>query len=395
MIPSNKASLDFANTEIAFKGKSDKELKKTSWLFKVMNQPFLTNILSTAGVWVTRLRLPISTRIIKNTIFEQFCGGTTLLECQKTIDKLNSNNVLSVLDYGAEAKETEHDFDATMNEFLRAIEFASLNDSVPVISVKVTGMARFDLLEKISSGAVLTENETKEYEVVVKRVDAVCHKAQSKNVAVFIDAEESWIQQAVDDLVDKMMERYNQNRVVVYNTFQMYRHDRLSFLKSSFERALRQNYLLGAKLVRGAYMDKERKRAEDLGYPSPIQKDKTATDRDYNAGIKFCLEHFEKISVCNATHNQESCKLMAEIIDGMKVSKNHAHLNFCQLYGMSDNLTFNLAAAGYNAAKYLPYGPVREVIPYLVRRAQENSSITGDISREYGMILTEVKRRGL
>lgn len=391
----NKSVLDFSNTQIAFKGKSDQELKKTAWLFKVMNQPWLTNILSVVGVWVTRLRLPISTKIIKNTIFEQFCGGTTLLESQKTIDKLESNNVLSVLDYGAEAKETEHDFDATMNEFIRAIEFASLNDAVPVISAKVTGMARFGLLEKVSAGQELTPQEKLEFDVVLKRLDTVCHKASTKGVGIFIDAEESWIQQAIDDLVDKMMERYNQQRVIVYNTFQLYRHDRLGFLKRSHERALSKNYLLGAKLVRGAYMDKERKRAIEMGYVCPIQPNKEATDHDYNAAVRFCLDHYQKISVCNATHNQESCRLMAEIIDGMNVSKNHAHLNFCQLYGMSDNLTFNLAAAGYNAAKYLPYGPVRDVIPYLVRRAQENTSITGDISREYGMILTEMKRRNL
>ncbi len=390
----NKTVLDFSNTQIAFSGKSDDELKKTAWLFKVMNHPMLTKFLSFMGVWVTRLRLPISTSIIKRTIFEQFCGGTTLLESQRTINKLETNNVLSVLDYGAEAKETEHDFDATMNEFLRAIEFASLNDAVPVISAKITGMARFELLEKVTKGEKLSEAEQREFDVVLKRVDAVCHKAHAKNVGVFIDAEESWIQQAVDDLVDKMMERYNQNRVIVYNTFQLYRHDRLGFLKRSFERALSNNYLLGAKLVRGAYMDKERKRALEMGYVSPIQPNKEATDHDYNAAVKFCLDHYERISMCNATHNQESCKLMAESIDQMNVSKNHAHLNFCQLYGMSDNLTFNLASAGYNAAKYLPYGPVRDVIPYLVRRAQENSSITGDISREYDMILKEMKRRG-
>lgn len=391
----NKLTLNLNDTQTAFKSKSDRELKKTAWLFRLMSNATLTKILSSLGVWAAKMRLPISTRIIKNTIYEQFCGGTTLLDCQKTIDKLNSYNVLSVLDYGAEGNESEHSFDATMNEFLRAAEFASLHDSVPVISMKITGLARFGLLEKISSGNPLNESETKEYESLLKRVDAVCHKAHSKNVAVFIDAEESWIQQAIDDLVDKMMERYNQTRVIVFNTFQMYRHDRLAFIHKSYERALAGNYFFGAKLVRGAYMDKERKRAQEMGYPDPIQPDKNATDRDYDAGIRFCLEHYEKISVCNATHNLESCKKMADFIEGMHVSKNHPHLNFCQLYGMSDNLTFNLAAAGYNAGKYLPYGPVKDVIPYLVRRAEENSSITGDIGREYSLVLSEMKRREL
>lgn len=391
----NKNTLDFNNTEIAFSVKTDAELKKASWLFKLMSHPTLTKILSFVGIWTTKLRFPISTKIIKNTIYEQFCGGVNLLDSQKTIDKLESRNVLSVLDYGVEGKENEHDFDATMNEFLRAIEFASINDSIPVISAKITGLARLGLLEKISAGKELTQAEKNEYEAIVKRVDAICHKAMSKKVAIFIDAEESWIQQAIDDLVDKMMERYNQNRVSVYNTFQMYRTDRLDYLKKSVARSQEKNYFYGAKLVRGAYMEKERKRAIDKKYPSPIHATKEETDNHYNEALKYCLAQYEKISVCNATHNQASCRLMADIVDSMKVAKNHPHLNFCQLYGMSDNLTFNLAASGYNAAKYLPYGPVKDVIPYLVRRAEENSSISGDITREYGMILSELKRRGL
>ncbi len=387
--------LDFSNTEIAFAGKSDSELKKTTWLFKVMNNPFLVKFGSFFGIWIAHFKIPIGYQIIKNTIFEQFCGGTNLLETQKTIDKLAENDVLSVLDFGAEGKETEKDLDFTMNEILRAIDFASLNDHVPVVSAKVTGIARFGLLEKMNDGKKLTEQEEKEYAVVLKRIDAICYNAKNKNVGIYLDAEESWIQNSIDDLVDKMMHRYNQNKVVVYNTFQLYRHDRLAFLKKSFEKAEKEAYHFGAKLVRGAYMDKERKRALDMGYPSPIHNTREETDRDFNDAIKYCLDHYEKLPFCNATHNQGSCMYMAEEIEKRGLTRNHPHLSFCQLYGMSDNLTFNLAKSGYNVAKYVPYGQVKDVVPYLIRRAQENSSVTGDMSREYSLLVAETKRRGI
>ncbi len=387
--------LDFQNTEIAFSGKSDSELKKTVWLFKMMNKPWLVSIGSVLGLWAIKLRLPFVNQIVKNTIYEQFCGGSTLYETQKTIDKLAENNVLSVLDYGVEAKTSEKDFDATMNEIIRALDFASLNDHVPVVSTKLTGIARFELLEKLNGRKPLTKSEEEEYRVVLKRIDAICYNAKDKNVAIFIDAEDSWIQNAIDDLTDKMMARYNQQKVIVYNTFQLYRKDRLAFLKSSFEKAEKEGYFLGAKLVRGAYMEKERKRAQEMGYESPIHETKEAVDKDYNDAVMFCLDNYLKIAMCNATHNQESCMLMAEAIEERGLNRNHSHLNFCQLYGMSDNLTFNLAKSGYTVAKYLPYGQVRDVIPYLIRRAQENSSVTGDMSREYALLLKEAKRRGI
>lgn len=387
--------LDFQNTEIAFSGKSDSELKKTVWLFKMMNKPWLVSIGSVLGLWAIKLRLPFVNQIVKNTIYEQFCGGSTLYETQKTIDKLAENNVLSVLDYGVEAKTSEKDFDATMNEIIRALDFASLNDHVPVVSTKLTGIARFELLEKLNDRKPLTKSEEEEYRVVLKRIDAICYNAKDKNVAIFIDAEDSWIQNAIDDLTDKMMARYNQQKVIVYNTFQLYRKDRLAFLKSSFEKAEKEGYFLGAKMVRGAYMEKERKRAQEMGYESPIHETKEAVDKDYNDAVMFCLDNYLKIAMCNATHNQESCMLMAEAIEERGLNRNHSHLNFCQLYGMSDNLTFNLAKSGYTVAKYLPYGQVRDVIPYLIRRAQENSSVTGDMSREYALLLKEAKRRGI
>lgn len=387
--------VDFKNTEIAFSHKSNQELKKTAWLFGLMNKPWLVGMGSKLGLAAIRMRLPFVKTAVKNTIFEQFCGGTTLLESQKTIQALADRNVLSILDYGAEAKETEEDFNITMNEAIRAIEFSAKNNHVPVISTKLTGLARFGLLEEISENQQLPNDNHEEFRNVVKRMEAICFNAASHGIAVFFDAEESWIQYAIDQLVERMMRQFNKDKVIVYNTFQMYRKDRLRYLTSSYDRAQRDGYLLGAKIVRGAYMDKERERAQEKGYESPIHPTKEATDDAYNTAIRFCVEHYETMASCVATHNAKSCLLQAQLIEEKGIVKNHSHLNFCQLLGMSDHLTFNLAEAGYNVAKYVVYGSVREVLPYLIRRAQENTSVTGDMSREYGLVLKEMKRRGL
>jgi proline dehydrogenase len=299
----------------------------------------------------------------------------------------------TILDYGAEAKESEADFENTKNEFIKAIKFAASSKSVPVVSIKVTGMARFDLLEKIHAKQTLSDAEKAEYQLVTTRVDEVCKTAFEHKIAVFVDAEETWIQDPIDEIVERMMAKYNRERVAVYNTYQMYLSFKLDYLYASFERAKQENYILGAKLVRGAYMEKESKRAEAMGYQNPINPTKQATDDLYNKGIVFCIENHERIASCCASHNQESSLLQAQLIDSKGIAKNHQHLSFCQLYGMSDNLTFNLSDAGYNSAKYMPYGTVKDVIPYLIRRAQENSSVSGDMGREYKMITEEVKRR--
>jgi proline dehydrogenase len=303
--------------------------------------------------------------------------------------------VLTILDYGAEAKEKEEDFNITMNEVIRGIDFASTNASVPVVSTKITGMARFGLLEKVSTKETLTPEEEKEYSNLKKRIDSICHVARERGVALFIDAEETWIQPAIDELVETMMTRYNTQRATVYATFQMYRTDRLNYLVDSYAKAKMNNYILGAKLVRGAYMEKERRRAAEMGYPSPIQPDKASTDRDFNKAVQFCINHYEQIASCNASHNLASCELQIKLIDEKKIPRNHPHVNFCQLYGMSDHLTFNLAAAGFNVGKYVVYGPVREVLPYLIRRAEENTAVTGDMSREYSLVMQEMQRREL
>lgn len=391
----SKPNLDFSNTEIAFKNKSNEQLKKAFWLFKMMNKSWFVNLGSRLGSIAVRLNLPFSKTIVEKTIFEQFCGGTTLLNSQQTIEHLAAYKVATLLDYGAEGKVTESDFNLTMNENIKALEFAAANPFIPVVTTKITGIARFDLLEKISSGVDLVPEEEAEYSNVLKRIDAICSAAYKTKTSIFIDAEESWIQDAIDSIANLMMSRYNKEYISVYNTFQMYRHDRLEFLMKSYEEANNQGYILGAKLVRGAYMDKERKRAEERGYPSPINKDKASTDDCFNTALRFCIDNYEKIALCNATHNLESSRILADLIFERNLPKEHTHLNFCQLYGMSDNLTFNLAESGYNVGKYLVYGQVEEVVPYLVRRAQENTSVTGDMSRELDLYNLEIKRRGL
>lgn len=388
-------TVDFSNTEIAFAHLSDRELKKTAWLFNMMSKPWLVKYGSGLGLWAVERGMPFAETVVKNTVFEQFVGGTTLLDSQPNIDRLAAHNTLTILDYGAEAKETETDFNYTMNENIRAIDFASRSKHIPVVSTKVTGLARFGLLERIQAAQTLTREELSEYRNVLKRIDAVCYHAAKKGVAVFIDAEESWIQDTIDHLVWLMMKRYNKERVVVYNTFQMYRHDRLSFLTESYDRSRQAGFLLGAKLVRGAYMEKEAKRAAEMGYPNPINPTKPATDDHYNMGLRFCLDHLEHIALCNASHNANSALLQVELMEQKNIPHNHPHTMFSQLFGMSDNLTFNLAKAGFRVAKYVPYGQVVDVVPYLIRRAQENTSVTGDVGREHALILKEVKRRGL
>ncbi len=391
----NQSLPDFSNTEIAFSSKTNSELKKAEMLFKLMNNPTLVKISSSLGMFAVKYRLPFADYIVKKTIFEQFCGGEDLLSCQKSIDKLYKTNTLSVLDYGAEAKETEEDFQAVVQENIRAIELAASNNSVPVISTKITGLTHMSLLEAMDRKENLSDEQKEDYKALLKRIDTICGKAAQHEVAVFIDAEESWIQDTIDAIAMKMMENYNKERVVVFNTYQLYRHDKLADLKADHKVAIDKGFLLGAKLVRGAYMEKERKRAEEMGYTSPIQPDKASSDRDYDLALKYCFDNYATISVCCASHNLDSNLLLAKLIKEENLDKTHPHFNFCQLYGMSDYITFNLAKKGYNAAKYVVYGPVKEVVPYLVRRAQENTSVSGEMGRELSLIHKEVVRRKL
>ncbi len=386
---------DFKDTEIAFSYLSDKELKQMSWLFSMMNKPWLVNVGSSVGRWAVQWNIPFARPIVKATLFRQFVGGESLLKSMGTIEKLAHYKTLTILDYGVEAKEAEVDFNATLRENLRAIEFASGNEHVPVVSTKISGLASNPLLEKVQRGDTLSRSEEEAYKAVVKRVEAISLAAFEKGVSVFFDAEESWVQKPIDELVNSMMRRFNKERAVIYNTFQLYRHDRLAYMIETAEAARSEGWIFGSKIVRGAYMEKERLRAKEMGYPSPIFPDKVSTDKAYDEALRYLVEHVDTIASCNATHNAESCMKMATWIDELRIDRNHPHLNFSQLYGMSDHLTFNLADCGYNVAKYVPYGRVEEVIPYLLRRAQENASVTGEMSRELDLIHKEMKRREL
>ena len=385
-------NLDFDDTAVAFERKSNSELNNMRFLFGIMNRNWLVSVGSSLTIWALRLRLPVQW-IIKRTVFKQFCGGTDLQECAKSSDELAKYKVKTVLDFGVEAKASEQDFNNTEKENLNAIQFAAKNGNVPVISVKISGFASFDLLAKISANTPLSADEQAAFQRAKNRLENICIAAADNGIAVFVDAEESWIQQPIDDLAMAMMQIYNRKKVAVYNTFQMYRHDRLAYLMQSFELAQDKGFILGAKIVRGAYMEKERDRAKELGYASPIQKDKTATDNDYDQAVEFCVTNYERIASCVASHNQKSAALQAELINKNQIDKQHQHLSFCQLYGMSDNLTFNLANAGFNTSKYVPYGAIAEVMPYLIRRAKENSSVNGEVSRELGFIQSEINRR--
>jgi proline dehydrogenase len=393
LTPSPRLQPDFQDTTTAFAHHSDAELRNMARLFGLMNKSWLVDAAGPLGLWAVKWNLPLARWLTEKTIFHQFVGGKSLLKSLPTIEKLAGLHTLTILDYGVEGKENEEDFNRTLRENLRAIEFAAGNPNIPVVSTKITGLASNALLEKVQSGQDLTAQEEEAFGAVVRRVESIAFTAFEKGVAVFIDAEESWIQDPIDDMVLSVMRKYNRERVVVYNTYQMYRHDRLGVLKAHAAQAAAEGWMLGAKIVRGAYMEKERERASEMGYPSPIHPDKAATDKSYNDALHFLVTNYERIGSCNASHNAESCRLMALWIDEMGIPRDHRHLNFSQLYGMSDNITFNLAAAGYNVAKYVPYGKVEEVIPYLIRRAEENTSVTGEMSRELDLIKRELQRR--
>lgn len=382
----------FDNTEIAFGGKSNNELKRAFWLFKLIGNPLLVKAGKVMTHTALTLRIPIGWAI-KGNIFKQFCGGETIHECRRATQGLSKFNIGTILDYSVEGKENESDFENTKAETILTIEAAAKDPYIPFCVFKVTGIARFALLEKVNAKTALSEQETLEWQRVRNRVEMICSHAAQVGVPIFIDAEDSWIQDAIDDLANEMMDTFNKQKAIVYNTIQLYRHDRLAFLKSSYHLAATGNYFLGVKLVRGAYMEKERNRAQTMGYTDPIQPDKTSCDRDFDLAVAFCLDNIDRISLCAGTHNEHSSMMLATAMDQRAINRNDKRVFFAQLFGMSDHLSFNLANAGYNVAKYLPYGPIREVIPYLIRRAQENTSVKGQTGRELALIQREMKRR--
>lgn len=382
----------FDNTQTAFSLKSDTELDRAYFLFKLIDSQPLVRIGTAVTNFAIKAHLPVE-GLIRATVFDHFCGGVNENDCLTVVDKMFTKGVSSVLDYSVEGKEEEEQFDAALEMTLKTIEFAKERKAIPFAVFKPTGFGRFYLYEKLGEKQPLTAEEQTEWNRVVERFDIVCKAAHEKDVALLIDGEESWMQDAADDLVAAMMVKYNKEKAIVFNTLQMYRHDRLDYLKKLHEQAKTDGFYIGMKLVRGAYMEKEIKRAEEKGYPSPICHSKEATDENYDAAVHYMIEHLDKMAIFAGTHNELSSYKLMEFLSERGISKNDNRIWFGQLYGMSDNISYNLAAHGYNVAKYLPFGPVRDVMPYLIRRAEENTSVAGQTSRELTLIKTERDRR--
>ena len=383
----------FNNTKSAFKLKSNAELDRAIFLFSMMGIPSLVKAGSALTKFSLKVHLPVET-LIKKTIFEQFCGGVTEEDCKPVTREMYDENLHSILDYSVEGKKTEEEFDAAMQKKLSLIEYAKGKEEIPFAMFKPTGIGRFEIWEKVSEKISLSEDEKKEWENIKKRVETLCSKAHELNVRLYADGEETWMQTAADDLMEEMMKKYNrQEKVLIYNTLQCYRWDRLDYLKGLHERAKKDGFKIGAKIVRGAYMEKENARAKKLGYPSPICESKEATDVNFNSTLSYCLNHLEDISVFIGTHNEVSSYLGLQIMEDKGLSKDDERIWFSQLYGMSDHISYNLAKKDYNAVKLVPFGPVRDVVPYLLRRAQENTSVKGQTGRELSLLREEKKRR--
>ncbi|RIJ42918.1 proline dehydrogenase family protein [Pontibacter oryzae] len=384
--------VSFDDTAVAFSGKSDAELYKMYLLFKSMNSNTFVKAGGTLLNTALKLHLPVKF-IIKPTIFNHFCGGETIEESERAIQELARFNIGTILDYSVEGEGNEKSFDATRDELLHGIEKAHGNKNIPFSVFKITGLIDINLLEKVQKQQELTVDERAAFERGRDRVNAICQRCYQRDVRVFIDAEESWIQDTIDNLTYEMMALYNREKANIYNTYQLYRHDRLDVLQRDLEQAMEGGYYLGAKLVRGAYMEKERRRALAEGYESPINPTKEASDALFDSALRFCAANVDRIAFCNGTHNEDSCYLLMELMEEYDIAPNDPRVYFAQLYGMSDNLSYNLAHAGYNVAKYVPYGPVEAVMPYLLRRANENTAIAGQSSRELTLIMSEIERR--
>lgn len=391
-VANESKDVDFNNTEIAFRDKLPADLNRAYWLFKIIGNNFLTKIGPGITNGAIKIGLPVFP-LIRKTIFTQFCGGESIEECTSTISKLDKAGIGTILDYSAEGSEDEISFINTSEEIQKTIKRAQHDPAIPLTVFKPTGVGRFALWEKLSSKKVLSIAEQAEFFKVKARINQICKLAHDLDVPVMVDAEESWIQPAIDDVVRDMMRSYNRERAIVYNTYQLYRNDKFASLQADLYLAKTDGFVLGAKLVRGAYMEKERERAALMNYPSPIHPDKESTDRDYDNAIGFCIDNLEHVSMLAGTHNESSCRLLVNLLAERKIAHNHPHIFFSQLLGMSDNLSYNLGHAGYKVTKYVPYGPIKAVLPYLFRRAEENTSIAGQTGRELRLIMAEKKRR--
>ena len=394
--------ISFDNTEIAFRSKNKQDLQRAYWLFKIIGAPSIVKIGKLLTPLALRLKLPIK-GVIKKTIFKQFCGGESIQECDHTIEQLAAFGIGTILDYSVEGKTQEDDFEKTTQIIIETIEKSATDKHIPFAVFKITGIAQHHLLELVSSQLratrkgenfrEFTPSERAGISAIMERIDRICAAAARHQTRLFIDAEETWIQTAIDQWTFDMMCKYNQTHCIVYNTVQMYRHDRLAYLRTELERAKNAGIKYGVKLVRGAYMEKERARAQAMGYPSPIQPDKASTDKDYDAALDFLVANRAVFSVCAGTHNENSSMYLATLLHKEQVAPNDPKFYFAQLLGMSDHISYNLSDAGYQVAKYVPFGPVQEVLPYLLRRADENTSVAGQTSRELGLIIKERARR--
>lgn len=384
----------FENTQVAFQLKSDSELDRAYFLFKMISHEPLVKIGTIATNFALKAHLPVE-GLIRATVFDHFCGGVNEEDCLSVIDKMYQSGVSSVLDYSVEGKETEAQFDAVMEKTLKIIQFSDDREAMPIAVFKPTGLGRFYLYEKKGQGKTFTAEEQTEWDRVVARYHAVCKLGKEKDVEILIDAEESWMQDAADELAEQMMQTYNTEKPIVYNTLQLYRWDRLDYLMQLYQRSKSKGFKIGIKIVRGAYMEKERERAHEKGYKSPICESKFETDRNFNDTMKYIFEHIKDISVFIGTHNEDSNYLAMKFMNDLSIAKNDNNVWFGQLYGMSDHISFNLASQGYNVAKYVPFGPVKDVMPYLIRRAEENTSVAGQTSRELNLITQERQRRKL
>jgi proline dehydrogenase len=384
--------ISFADTSIAFSYKSDTALRKSYYLFTAINNNLLAKLGTNIVKFAIKVKAPIK-GIIRKTVFEQFCGGESIENCEKTINLLSKYNVKTILDYAVEGDSGTKDFERTASEIKKTIDRAESDANIPFSVFKPTGIASKVLLAKIQAGQILTEQEQEDYHLTAERVRDLANHAYNKNVRLFIDSEDSWIQDPIDELVNELMEKYNKEEAIIFNTYQLYRKNMLRNLDAIVQRGREKGFHVGAKLVRGAYMERERERADEMGYEDPIMPSKADTDRQYDDALRFCIENIDVMSICSGSHHEPSNMLLVSLMAEHKLSPDDERIYFAQLYGMSDNISFNLAHAGYNAVKYVPYGPVEAVLPYLFRRAEENTSIAGQSSRELTLVAQELRRR--
>jgi len=384
--------VSFEDTSVAFQNKSDRELFLSYLIFGLTKSPFLVKFLSRAAKFTLSLGLPVKP-LIKASVFKQFCGGEKKEEYSKVIAKLGKASIGTILDYSVEGTKDEAGFEDTKKELLNIIDQSKSNPNIPCTCMKMTAIGSFELLEKITSKDSLSEDEQREWDKIKNRLEVICESSHQADKPIYIDAEETWIQSAIDRLAEEMISKYNKKKAIVFTTLQLYRWDRIDYLEKLIKQARSGSYKLGIKIVRGAYLEKERERAHRLGYKSPINASKSATDEEYNKALEVFIKNIDVVEICVGTHNEHSCKLLVHYMAENKIANNHPHVYFSQLYGMSDNISFNLANAGYNVSKYLPFGPVESTLPYLARRAEENTAIAGQMSKELDIIVKERKRR--